>query len=68
LSWLGLSKSGQIDMELRLQQAESTRGNHLKITVVLKVLGYNAAVDPELRARCDQVFIDLRAYLMGNPS
>jgi hypothetical protein len=37
----------------------------LHITVVLTVLGINAAADPDWTARCDQVFIDLRAYLMG---
>jgi len=72
LSWLGLSKNGLIDMELRLQQLDPTRGNQLHIMVLLKVIGRNAAQDPEWRARCDQVFIDLRAYLIGatgvNPS
>jgi len=66
VNWFGLTKAGQIDMELRLHQADSTRGNQLHITVVLTVVGHNAADDPEWHARCDQVFIDLRAYLMGN--
>lgn len=65
LSWFGLSRSGQIDMELRLQQLDPARSNQLHITVVLRVIGQNAAADPELHARCDHVFIDLRAYLMG---
>jgi hypothetical protein len=64
--WFGLSKAGQINMELRIRQAESSRGNVLHITVVLSVVGHNAAQEPEWQARCDQVFIDLRAYLMGN--
>jgi serine/threonine-protein kinase len=64
--WFGLSKAGQINMELRIRQAESARGNVLHITVVLSVVGHNAAQEPEWQARCDQVFIDLRAYLMGN--
>jgi serine/threonine-protein kinase len=65
LSWLGLSVNGQIDMELRLQQNDPNKANQLAITVVLRVIGQNAAMDPDSRARCDQVFIDLRAYLMG---
>ncbi|MBY0523313.1 MAG: serine/threonine protein kinase [Gemmataceae bacterium] len=66
VSWFGFTKAGQIDMELRLQQADTSRGNKLHITVVLTVVGHNAAEDAEWHARCDQVFIDLRAYLMGN--
>jgi serine/threonine-protein kinase len=65
LSWLGLSNAGLIDVELRLQQNDPNRSNQLSITVVLRVIGQNAATDPDARARCDQVYIDLRAYLMG---
>jgi eukaryotic-like serine/threonine-protein kinase len=65
VKWFGLSKTGQINMELRIRQSDSNRGNVLHITVVLTVLGINAAADPDWTARCDQVFIDLRAYLMG---
>jgi serine/threonine-protein kinase len=66
VNWFGLSKAGQINMELRMQQSESGRGNHLHITVVLTVVGHNPTQEPEWGARCEQVFIDLRAYLMGN--
>lgn len=66
VNWFGLTKSGQINMELRMQQSESAKGSFLNITVILTVVGYNAAQDPEWQARCDQVFIDLRGYLMGN--
>jgi serine/threonine-protein kinase len=66
LSWLGLSRSGQIDVELRLQQLDPTKANQLHITVILHVIGHNANADPYLRARCDQVFVDLRAYLIGS--
>jgi serine/threonine-protein kinase len=65
LSWMGLSKKGMIEMELRLHQGDPGRANQLHITVILMVIGQNAANDPELQARCDQVFIDLRAYLIG---
>lgn len=65
VKWFGLSKSGEINMELRLEQAESSKGSVLHITVILTVVGHNAAHEPEWQARCDQVFIDLRAYLMG---
>ena len=65
LAWLGLGKATAIDMELHLRPTAASRGNQLRITVMLRVNGRNAAEDPELRARCDQVYIDLRAYLMG---
>jgi len=63
--WFGLKKPGQINMELRIRQPDSSRSSVLLITVILTVVGHNAAEDPECTARCDQVFLDLRAYLMG---
>jgi serine/threonine-protein kinase len=69
LSWLGIGKSTVYDLELRLQQADPTRGNHLKITIIISIPGRNAATDAATRDRCTAIFIDLRAYLMGgNPS
>ncbi len=64
-SWLGLGKAPHIDMELHLRPTDDSRGNQLRITVFLRIPGRNAAEEPKLRACCDQVFIDLRAYLMG---
>ena len=65
LSWLGLGrKAPQIDMELHLQQV-GDRTNLLHITVAMRPTRKNAATDPSWRARCTQVFCDLRGYLMG---
>jgi serine/threonine-protein kinase len=65
LSFLGIGRPPVIDVELHLEQIDPAKGN-LHITVVLRVPGRNANDDPLLHARCDQIFCDLRAYLMGN--
>jgi serine/threonine protein kinase len=66
LSWLGLGrKAGLIDVELRLQQADPNREGRLHITVLLRPVHNASLHDPEWRTRCDQVYCDLRAYLMG---
>jgi serine/threonine-protein kinase len=65
LAWLGLGRrSGAIDMELQLQKADLDRDN-LHITVVMRSSNGDPPTDPIWRTRCDQVFCDLRAYLMG---
>jgi serine/threonine-protein kinase len=66
LSWLGIGKPAEIDVEMCLEQFDPTKNNQLHITVVMRVPGRNANDDPLLHARCDQIFCDLRAYLMGN--
>jgi serine/threonine-protein kinase len=65
-SWLGLGRrNNQIDMELRLQRAESGRDNQLRITVIFRSPGYDISTDPAWRGVCTQIFCDLRGYLMG---
>jgi serine/threonine-protein kinase len=69
LGWLGVGKSTVYDLELRLQQKDPTRNNHLHVTALITIPGRNASTDADARDRCTAVFIDLRAYLMGaNPS
>jgi serine/threonine-protein kinase len=66
LSWLGIGRrSNQIDMELRLQRAESGRENQLRITVVFSATGTDLNTDIAWRNLCTQIFCDLRGYLMG---
>ena len=65
-SWLGIGKPPEIDIELCLEQIDSVKNSQLHITVVLRVAGKNVNEDPLWHARCDKVFCDLRAYLMGN--
>ncbi len=65
-SWFGLApRTSLINMELRLNRPDPGRDN-LKITVVLSPQAKSLADDEEWRARCGQIFCDLRAYLMGH--
>lgn len=66
LSWLGIAKPQLFDVELCLEKVDPAKNNQLHITVVMRVPGRDANVDPLLHARCDKIFCDLRAYLMGN--
>ncbi len=66
LSWLGLGRKGQlIDVELRLERKDPGQQSLLHFTVVMRSPDNGAAANPVWRARCTQVFCDLRAYLMG---
>jgi serine/threonine-protein kinase len=64
-SWLGLGRKGQIEMELNLQRADATRENLLHITVAMRSLQGNGPANGEWRERCNQIFCDLRGYLLG---
>jgi len=64
LSWLGLGGKGGIEMELQLCQSSNARHNYLWVTVILRYLG--RTIDRNWRAQCDQIFRDLRGYLIGS--
>jgi serine/threonine-protein kinase len=65
LSWIGLGgRTGVIDMELLLER-NSAQTSQLRITVKMRSAYSRAALSDSFRERCDQVFCDLRAYLMG---
>jgi serine/threonine-protein kinase len=67
LSWLGLGRSGgAIDMELLMEQADPDRKGQLRITVQMRTLQGQHPQDNAWRARCNRVYCDLRAYLMGH--
>jgi serine/threonine-protein kinase len=68
LAWLGLSRKSLIDMELRLERTNPARESQLHITVLMRSPDNGTCHNPEWRARCGQVFCDLRAYLMGQGS
>lgn len=66
-SWLGVTRrTGPVDVELQFTRRDPRKENHLTITVLFRppVPGY--LNDKGWRDRCTQLFIDLRAYLMGN--
>ena len=65
-SWLGLGRrASQIDMELRLHRDDHQRDNQLHITVTLKPCVGDLGQDPSFRSVCNQIFCDLRGYLMA---
>lgn len=64
--WLGLGrKNGYFDMELQFKRADPERDSLLRITVVLKPCGKENATSIDWRERGNQIFCDLRAYVMG---
>ncbi|MCS6851268.1 MAG: serine/threonine protein kinase [Gemmataceae bacterium] len=68
-SWLDPRRKAKIiDMELRLQQIDAARGNRLHITVSMRPLKPAHLKNQFWRDRCEQVFCELRAYLMGQAS
>jgi serine/threonine-protein kinase len=67
-SWLGLGRNSGVEMALKLHSRGRDRGNLLRITVSMKSLKGASPADPVWRARCDQIYCDLRAYLMAQDS
>jgi serine/threonine-protein kinase len=67
LSWLGLGRSDEIDMELHLKRADQ-RDNLLRITVMLRPGQGDLSANLGWRRLCNQIFCDLRGYLMGSNS
>jgi serine/threonine-protein kinase len=66
LSWLGIGrKSGLMELELNLERSDSGRDNLLRVVVAMRSLHGKSTTDPDWRARCEQIFCDLRGYLMG---
>lgn len=67
LSWLGLGrKPSQIEMELRMQHTDPLRPNLLNITVLMHPPSLEPQGEQLWREICTQVYVDLRAYLMGH--
>ncbi|HTU88703.1 MAG TPA: serine/threonine-protein kinase [Gemmataceae bacterium] len=66
LSFLGIGRrTNNIDMELRMEHADSSRGNQLRITVLFRSPGTDLNANLPWRNLCTQIFCDLRGYLMG---
>jgi serine/threonine-protein kinase len=66
LSWLGLAKrSNTIDVELHLHHADPNQENRLTVHVLFRPSHPSLLADKAWRARCTQIFIELRSYLMG---
>ena len=54
-----------IDVELRLSRPDPARENRLFIHVLFRPSHSSLLADDTWRQRCEQLFIELRAYLMG---
>lgn len=67
LSWFGLSRrSGHVALELHLHQNDPHRANLLFVQAIFRPNSIHQLNDPAWRERCTELFIELRAYLMGN--
>ena len=65
-SWLGLRRTASpIDVELHLHHLDPTKDNQLTVHVLFRPSHPALLTDRNWRQRCTQVFIELRAYLMG---
>ena len=65
-AWLGIGRrSGPIDVELHLQHAHPGEENRLTVHVLFRPSHPRLLRDEEWRSRCSQLFVELRAYLMG---
>jgi eukaryotic-like serine/threonine-protein kinase len=66
LRWLGLGRRfGAIEIDLYLKQAPGQRQNELRILVAMRPANSGARVDAAWRARCNDIFCDLRSYLLA---
>lgn len=72
LSWLGLAKPQAIaaasgtELELQLEQVDPNQENRLRVTVFFRPLETSDARSPVWRDRCNQMFCELRSYMMGH--
>lgn len=67
LSWLGLGRknAGAIDVELHLRHLHPGEENRLTVHVLFRPSHPQLLGDKSWRDRCNQVFVELRSYLMG---
>jgi serine/threonine-protein kinase len=67
LSWLGFGRraSGLIDVELHLHQTNPQEENRLTVHVLFRPSHPRLLSDQTWRERCTDVFVELKAYLMG---
>jgi serine/threonine-protein kinase len=65
-SWLGGGRKSGIEMELLMEQADAERKGQLHITVQMRPIQGNVRKTNAWQARCNRVYCDLRAYLMGH--
>lgn len=69
-TWFGFARrgSGPVNVELRMTRPDARRENHLHIHCLFRPSNVALLGDREWRDRCEKLFIELRAYLMGGVS
>jgi serine/threonine-protein kinase len=64
--WLfGRRAAGPLDLELHLHRVDPRQANNLSLRILFRPSHPSLLTDDEWRDRCDKVFVELRAYLMG---
>lgn len=63
--WLGFGRRSVIEMELRLHKINPKNENQLAIEVLFHPAQVALLADENWRNRCANIFVELRAYLMG---
>jgi serine/threonine-protein kinase len=65
-SWFGLRRrTEEIELNLYLERVDSRQENRVHITVAMLPFANGSNSDNGWRERCNQIFCDLRGYLMG---
>jgi serine/threonine-protein kinase len=67
LSWIGIGRKSAniVDVELHLHHAHPGQDNRLTVHVLFRPSHSSLLADKDWRQKCTQVFVELRAYLMG---
>ncbi len=65
-TWGLFKKRGMIDMELRMERTNPLQPNFLLITVVMSSPDKRSFLSDMWRERCNQIYVELRAYLAGS--
>ena len=63
--WFNRRANGPVDLELRLEVRDAKRPNQLNMHVTFVPTHPSLLADDAWRARCTNLFMELRAYLMG---
>jgi serine/threonine-protein kinase len=63
--WLGFGRRSVIELELRLHKINPKNENQLAIEVLFHPSHVALLADENWRNRCANIFVELRAYLMG---
>ena len=66
LSWFGLRRAwSTVDVELQMKHNDPAQPNRLSVHVLFRPPHASLLSDQDWRQKCTDIFVDLRAYLMG---